>query len=132
MVRGSEDGFTFHELLAAMAIAAVVVLGASLASVNLVRRQIASDNSSVAVHLAQDKIEELQARRPLMDSNSCPDAGEHALSPKTGVAGIFDRCWRVATSSLGSALKRIDVTVSWRDHEAHELTFSTLVFTEEE
>ena len=132
MARVSEDGFTFNELLAAMAIAVVVVMGYSLASVNLVRRQIASDNASVAIHLVQDKIEELQARRPLIETNSCPDAGEHALSPKTGVAGIFDRCWTVATSSLGSALKRIDVTVSWRGHETHELTFSTLVFTEEQ
>lgn len=131
MAHLSKDGFTFNELLAAMGIVVAVVLGYSLASVNLVRRQIASDNSSVAIHLAQDKIEELQARRLLIDVNSCPDAGEHALSAKAGSAGIFDRCWTIAASSLGSDLKRIDVTVSWRDHESHELTFSTLVFVEE-
>jgi prepilin-type N-terminal cleavage/methylation domain-containing protein len=131
MTHGSEDGFTFNELLAAMAIVVVVVMGYSLSSVNLIRRQIVSDNSTVAIHLAQDKIEELQARLTLTDGDFCPAGGDHALSPKIGVAGIFDRCWRIVTSSLGSALKEIHVTVSWRDHEAHELTLSTLVFTGE-
>ncbi len=131
MAHRREDGFTFNELLAAMGIVVVVIMGYSLASVNLIRRQIVSDHSSVAIHLAQDKIEELQARQTLGDSDSCPDAGDIGLSPKTGVTGIFDRCWRIATSSLGSALKQIDVTVSWRDHEAHKLTLSTLYFTGE-
>lgn len=131
MLGGNEDGFTFNEVLAAMAIVVVAVMGYSLSSVNLIRQQVVSDNSTVAIHLAQDKIEELQARLTLNDGNLCPSGGDHGLSPKTGVAGIFDRCWRIGTSSLGSALKEIHVTVSWRDHETRELTLSTLVFTGE-
>jgi Tfp pilus assembly protein PilV len=131
VAHGSESGFTFNELLAAMAITVVVVMGYSLASVHLIRRQIASDHSTVAIHLAQDKIEELQARQTLAESDTCPDAGDHGLSPETSVTGAFDRCWRIAPSPLGSALKQIDVTVSWRDHEDHEITLSTLFFTGE-
>ncbi len=131
MTYRSENGFTFNEVLAAMAIVVTVVMGYSLASVNLIRRQVVSDNSTVAIHLAQDKLEELQARLTLADGDFCPSSGDHGLSPKTGVAGIFDRCWRIVTSSLGSTLKEIHVTVSWRDHEARELTLSTLVFTGE-
>ena len=128
---GREGGFTFNEILAAMGIVAVAVMSYSLSSVNLIRRQTVSDNSTVAIHLAQDKMEELQARRPLEDVDLCPGGGDRGLSAKTGVSGLFDRCWKISASSLGADLKRIDVTVSWRDHEIHEVTLSTLVFTGE-
>lgn len=128
---GREGGFTFNEILAAMGIVAVAVMSYSLSSVNLIRRQTVSDNSTVAIHLAQDKMEELQARRPLEDIDLCPGGGDRGLSAKTGVSGLFDRCWKISASSLGADLKRIDVTVSWRDHEIHEVILSTLVFTGE-
>lgn len=123
-----EDGFTFNELLAAMSIVVFAVMGYSLSSANLIRRQLISDNSTIAIHLAQDKIEELQARRPLVDVDLCPAGGDHGLSAKSGVTGVFNRCWKIATSALAADLKQIDVVVSWRDHERHETTLTTLVF----
>jgi len=128
MAQANQGGFTFNELLVAMALVVVMVMGYSLTSAGLIRRQVANNNSSVAMHLAQDKIEELQARRMLIDSDSCPDAGDRGISSRTGVAGVFDRCWKVAASPLGAALRQIDVTVSWRDHETHALTLSTLIY----
>ena len=74
-----EDGFTFNELFAAMSIVVFAVMGYSLSSANLIRRQLISDNSTIAIHLAQDKIEELQARRPLVDVDLCPAGGDHGL-----------------------------------------------------
>ena len=127
----SEAGFTFNELLAAMGLVAFIVVSISVGSVNLIRRQVVSDNSTVAVNLARDKMEELQSRRPLLDVNVCPDGGDHRLSAKAGVAGVFDRCWRVTPSTFQSDLKQIDVIVAWRDHEAHETTLTTLVYSEE-
>jgi len=123
-----EAGFTFNEVLAAMSIVVLVVMGYSLGSVNVIQRQTVSDNSTVAIHLAQDKIEELQARRSPADIDVCPTTGDRGISAKTGVAGIFDRCWRIALSPLGANLKQIDVTVSWRDYEAREIMLSTLLF----
>jgi hypothetical protein len=128
MRRGREDGFTFNEVLVTMALVFFAVMSSSVSSLNFIRRQSFSDNSTVAIHLAHDKMEELQARRPLLDVNLCPGGGDHGLSSKNGVAGIFDRCWRIAPSSLGSNLKQIDVVVSWRDHDTHETAFTTLVF----
>jgi len=78
--------------------------------------------------LAQDKIEELQARRSPADIDVCPTTGDRGISAKTGVAGIFDRCWRIALSPLGANLKQIDVSGSWRDYEAREIQLSTLLF----
>lgn len=127
--RGREAGFTFHELLAAMSLIVLVVMSYSLSSVGVVQRQTVSDNLTVAIHLAQDKIEELQARGTLDDSDLCAGGGDHAISAKSGVAGIFDRCWRIAPSPLGARLKQIDVTVSWRDFQARAIGLSTLSFT---
>jgi hypothetical protein len=126
-----EDGFTFNELLVTMGLVAFVVVSSSVGSLNLIRRQVVSDNSTVAINLAQDKMEELQARRPLSDVNLCPGGGDQGLSAKRGVAGVFERCWRIAPSNLAADLKQIDVMVSWRDHETHETTLTTLVFTGE-
>jgi Tfp pilus assembly protein PilV len=128
---GAQGGFTFNELLVAMNIVVVAVLGYSLSSIDGVRRQTAGSNSTVAVHLAQDKLEELQARQDLTDGNLCPDSGDHGLAANGGTAGIYDRCWRIAASALGVKLKQIDVTVSWRDPGANQVTLSTLVYTGE-
>jgi hypothetical protein len=112
-----------------MSIVAVAVLGYSLSSIDVVRRQAISDSLTVAIHLAQDKLEELQAKKVLTDGDVCPDAGDRGISAKSGAPGIFDRCWKIAPSPLGANLRQIDVTVSWRDPLAHPVTLSTLVFT---
>ena len=126
-----EDGFTFNEILVAMNIIVVAVMTYSLGTVQLIRRQVINDNSTVAIHLAHDKIEELQARRPLADVDVCPGGGDHGLSPKGGVAGIFERCWKIANSPLAADLKQAEVIVSWRDHESHEVRLATLIFVGE-
>ncbi|MBM2802164.1 MAG: Prepilin-type N-terminal cleavage/methylation protein [Deltaproteobacteria bacterium] len=127
-VDGRQAGFTFNELLVAMSIVAVAVLGYSLSSIDVLRRQTIGDNSTVAIHLAQDKIEELQARKNLADGDLCPSGGDRGISATGKNPRIFDRCWRVATSALGDDVKQIEVTVSWRDHSAHQVTLSTLSY----
>jgi hypothetical protein len=125
---GNEAGFTFNELLVTMGLAAFIVMSYSLSTAHLFRQQSVSDHSTVAIHLAHDKMEELQSRRPLLDGDNCP-GGEQGLSATSGAAGIFSRCWRILPSALAPDLKHIDVAVSWQDHGAREVTFSTLVFT---
>jgi len=126
---GRPSGFTFNELLVAINIVAVAVLGYSLSSFDVLRRQTAGDNSTVAIHLAQDKIEELQARKNLPEGDLCPSGGDRGISATVKRAGIFDRCWRVTTSALGDDLKQLEVTVFWRDHSDHRVTLSTLKYS---
>ena len=124
-----QAGFTFNELLVAMNIIAVAVLGYSLSSGDGIRRQTISGNQTAAINLAQDKLEELQARRNLTDGDLCPSGGDRGISAKGGGVGIFDRCWKIAPSPLGTYLKQLDVTVAWRDHADHQVSLSTLIFT---
>ena len=123
------DGSTFNEILVSMNLIVVAVLGYSLSSIGVFRQQTISDNSTIAIHLAQDKMEALQALNLLPDVDLCPSGGDRGISAKSGVAGIFDRCWKVAQSPLDNRLKQIDVTVTWRDHQDHRVALSTLVFT---
>ena len=126
-----QAGFTFNELLVAMNIVVVVVLGYSLSSIDVSRRQTIAGNSTAAINLAQDKIEALQAQKLPPDVDLCPTGGDRAISATGSAPGRFDRCWRVSPSPFGANLKQIEVQVIWRDHAAHQLSFSTLLFTGE-
>jgi len=125
----AQAGFSFNELLVAINIVAVAVLGYTLSSGDAIRRQTISGNQTVAINLAQDKLEELQARGTLTDGDLCPNGGDHGIAAKGSGAGIFDRCWKITPSPLGAMLKQLDVTVAWRDHSDHRVSLSTLIFT---
>src|ERR1041384_6753382 len=123
-----QDGFTFNEILAALGIAVVTVMGYSLSSVQLIQRQTASGNSTIAIHLAQDKLEELQSRQNISDVDLCPGAGAPALAATPGAREVVDGCWRLARAPVGAAQKRLEVAVSWRVPEPREITLSTLIY----
>ena len=92
------------------------------------RQQAVNSNATIALQLAQDKLEELQARRNPADENRCPGGGDVGLSASGATGGRFDRCWRIQPSPLGANLKQVDVTVTWRDLQPSEVTLSALVF----
>ena len=128
--RKRQEGFTFNEVLAAMGLIVVALLGYSLSSVSVIRDQTANDNLTIAIHLAQDKVEQLKTQPNPLNENRCAESGERGISALATPGGIFDRCWSVVDSWLGSSLKQIDVTVAWRDYQPREITLSTLVFTD--
>jgi Tfp pilus assembly protein PilV len=127
-----QAGFTFNEVLAALGLIVFVVLAYSLSSIGVIRDQTISDKLTAAIHLAQDKMEQLQANRNLTNDDRCPGAGDRAISATGAAGGIFDRCWRIADSPLGSHLKQVDVTVSWRDYENRKVSITSLVFVDME
>lgn len=123
-----QAGFTFNEVLVALNISVIAVLGYSVSSVNVIRGQTANDSFTVALHLAQDKIEQLKSQTDLTNDDRCPQSGDRGISALGTPGGIFDRCWKITGSSLGADLKQVDVRVSWRDYQSREVTLSTLVF----
>jgi len=125
----SQKGFTFNEVLVALSVVVVGVLGYFLTTVGVIRGNATSDHYTVAVALAHDKMEELKAAANLINEDRCPDAGDRGITAVGALGGIFDRCWKIFDSPLGANLKQIDVTVSWRDYENREVTFSTLIYT---
>jgi prepilin-type N-terminal cleavage/methylation domain-containing protein len=125
----SQKGFTFNEVLVAMSLVVVAVLGYVLTTLGVIRGNTTSDHYTVAVNLAHDKIEELKAVAKLVNEDRCPGSGDRGITAVGALGGIFDRCWKISDSPLGANLKQIDVTISWRDYENREVTFSTLMYT---
>ena len=125
-----ETGFTFNEVLVAINVIVIAILGYSLSTIGIIRGNMANDNTTVAINLAQDKMEQLKAQSKLVNDDRCPSAGDRAITASGALNGIFDRCWRIVDSPLGPHLKQIDVTVSWRDRESREIIVTTLVYLE--
>jgi prepilin-type N-terminal cleavage/methylation domain-containing protein len=125
-----QQGFTFNEILVAMAIAGIGVLGYSVSTVGVIRGNRVSDNYTVAVNLAQDKMEQLRGRISLNNENQCPGGGESGLNAMGGAGGIFARCWVIGDTSLGDNLKQIEVTVTWGDNKPRTVTLATIVYRE--
>ena len=125
-----QKGFTFNEVLVAINVIAIAILGYSLSTVGVIRGNLTNDNTTAAINLAQDKMEQLKAQKNLVNDDRCPSAGDRAITATGTLNGIFDRCWRIVDSPLGPHLKQIDVTVSWRDRENREIIVTTLVYSE--
>jgi Tfp pilus assembly protein PilV len=125
-----QTGFTFNEVLVALSIVVAAVLGYSLNTVSVIRGNAANDHTTVAINLAQDKMEQLKAQKTLINEDQCPDSGDQAIAATGAPNGIFGRCWTIVDSSLGTRLKQITVKVSWLEREKHEITITTLVYEE--
>jgi Tfp pilus assembly protein PilV len=123
-------GFTFNEVLVAINVIVIAILGYSLTTVGVIHGNLTNDNTTAAINLAQDKMEQLKAQKNLVNDDRCPSAGDRAITATGTLNGIFDRCWRIVDSPLGPHLKQIDVTVSWRDRENREIIVTTLVYSE--
>ena len=81
------------------------------------------------MNLAHDKMEELKAATRLSNDDRCAGGRERGINAAGAPGGIFDRCWKISDSPLGTHLRQIDVTVSWQDYENREVTLSTLIYT---
>jgi hypothetical protein len=125
-----QKGFTFNEVLVAINVIVIAILGYSLSTIGVIRGNLTNDNTTAAINLAQDKMEQLKAQKNLVNDDRCPRAGDRAITAIGTLNGIFDRCWRIVDSPLGPHLKQIDVTVSWRDRENREIIVTTLVYSE--
>jgi hypothetical protein len=125
----SKEGFTFNEILVAMNLVAIAILGYALGTTGVIRAGLTNNNFTVAVNLAQEKIEQLKAGNRLNGVNNCIDGGERAITATGRAGGSFDRCWTIFDSPMGTKLKQVTVRVSWQDHERRELSITTLVFT---
>lgn len=118
--RVPSSGFTLVEVLVAMGVFSLMLLGLAAGMTTAMRANQTSYLSAVATSLAQDKLEELQAKNP-------PDIAPGGPVTST-VAGVtFARSWTVAANSPAVGLRRIDVTVSWKDYTERSLTAAAVI-----
>lgn len=113
-------GFTLIEVLVAMCIFSIAVLGLAVGATSVMRANQTGLNTTIATNLAQDKLEELKAKTAANIASGGP-----VTTTSSGVT--FSRSWTVTSNSPVTGVKRIDVTVTWTDYTSHTLTVSSAV-----
>ncbi|MBI2997199.1 MAG: prepilin-type N-terminal cleavage/methylation domain-containing protein [Deltaproteobacteria bacterium] len=120
-------GFTLIEILVAMSIFAVAVLGLAVGATSVMRANQTSYFNTIATNIAQDKLEELKGMT-VAALPSCPSYTTAGCSDtKTSLGLTFSRSWQIIANSPTSGVNRLDVKVDWTDYRSHSLTFSSAV-----
>jgi type IV pilus assembly protein PilV len=119
-------GFTLVEILVAMTIFSIAVLGLAAGTINVTRNNNTSHLSTSAINIAQAKIEELRA----MTSGAfatvvCPSYTSTGCSDTATSAGkAFSRSWKITANSPVAGVNQIDVKVDWTDYSSRSVTVS--------
>jgi type IV pilus assembly protein PilV len=121
------DGFTLVEILVALTIFSLAVMGLAIGTVSVIRTNQTSHLRASAVNLAQARLEDLRAMSSAAFSGlSC--SSSTPCSDSAVASGItFTRQWWITTNSPVSGVNRIDVTVNWTDYANQTLAFTASV-----
>lgn len=123
----SAAGFTLIEILVAMAIFSVAVLGLAIGATSVMRANQTSYFNTIATNVAQDKLEELKGMT-VASLPSCPTYTSTGCSDtKTSLGLTYTRSWQIITNSPVSGVNRLDVQVDWTDYTSHSITVSSAV-----
>jgi prepilin-type N-terminal cleavage/methylation domain-containing protein len=118
-----DGGFTLIEVLVAIAMMGVVMVGLTSMGTTTIQADTHSRRQSAAVSLAQAKLEDL---RILRRTHADWVAGLHSETIMSD--GIeYSRGWRVETDYNGyTRLSRVTATVSWDDSTSGSVSVSSL------
>ena len=127
-----QKGFTLNEVLIAIALIVIGILGFSLNTAGVIQGNQVSGSVTTATNLAQQKLEELKAQTSFTNVTDTPDSNNPitATGGGGGIGDRFTRTWTIKDSLLGSGLKEIAVTVRWTEYGiSRNVVLATLVFT---
>ena len=127
-----KQGFTLLEVLIAMATLTVGLLAVGAMQVSSIRGNLMSGNTSIALSLAGERIEDLMNRNihdslladlsPANNSNLASIASvdfEERLNGRGQVVagGLYRRIWNIADDTPTISLKTITVIVTWENNK---------------
>jgi type IV pilus assembly protein PilV len=113
----NHKGFTLVEILVAIGIIAIALLGLISVSTTVIKGNTFSKTMTAATTLANDKMEQLKK------------TGYASLASGADAAqSIYTRTWTVAQDSPASGMKTVVVTVQWTwQGVARSLTIRSLI-----
>lgn len=124
IIKGKEDGFTLLEVLVAMIIISIGILGlAPMLVVSMQGNQFSREVTDVA-YIAQDRLEQLRNQTvitpiPLYETT-------------TGIKGIYTRAVNVSDQTVDGSIPpgvyRLSVTVTWTDKQGQSHSSSYLTY----
>lgn len=120
----AEKGFTLVEVVVALTVVAIGVLGISVIFPLSGHDVSKSGMSTKALELCQEKIEELH--HCAYDDPDLTPAVTHvdSLNP---IISAFERSWYVQDNQPISGCKTIEVTVEWLQDSRRFITLSTVI-----
>jgi prepilin-type N-terminal cleavage/methylation domain-containing protein len=120
------EGFTLVEVMAGLAVLAIVMVALASLSVGTIRANRIARNVTAATNLARDKIEELRGK-DYWTLTTGSDLQPLTEAGATGGSGaIFTRSWYVWAGPTDSTLY-LKVVVSWRDTATREVSVRSVL-----
>ena len=123
----TDDGFTLIEIMIAMAILAVGLLGIAAAQLAALHLSSKSRNLTIAMHLAQEKIEEFHA----LPAASLPATGNDPdnpidLNPSDDDETTYNRRWTISPNSPVANMTTMLVQVDWLESKTGQVRTTSL------
>lgn len=123
-----EGGFTLLELLVALTILSVGLLGTAMLTTGIIRGNFFSKNITSATVIAQTTIEGAQRVGYTAVNTYATDSSK--VPPSVSMGGVsFSQSASVSDNSPASNMKTISVTVSWNEanNAARSVTLQTIL-----
>jgi type IV pilus assembly protein PilV len=135
------QGFTLIEVLIALAILTVGLLAAAKMQISAIQGNYFSNNTTTALSLAEQKMEDLLGRTytdaAVTDTQAGNNADLSSLVTKDheelnvneeGVVGggLYHRVWNVADDTPITNTKTITIVVTWGGNERHQVALSCI------
>jgi len=128
-LRDNNSGFTLIEVLAAMLILSVGLLGIAALITGIISSNKLSNRISTATVIAQDKMEQIRmtgySGMPVSDTTTTED-----YNSITNYS-LYKRVTFTEVANPDAGMKKITVTVSW-DADAHSVELKTIIADIEE
>lgn len=124
-MQGTEKGFSLLELLVAMTILAVGLLGVAGLQATAINGNLHGNTISQATVLAQDVIERIHATDYDDVNETNFPATENSVD-----GSIFNRTILIKDNEPLNELKRVTVTVSWSLSRQHRVVLRTIISNE--
>jgi len=123
----NQSGFTLLEVLIAISILTVGLLGVAQMQIMGIKGNYFSGNTTAALTLAEEKMEDLLGKSYTdaeLTNGNHPDANNPI--DETGQAGgIYSRMWIVTDNTPITDTKEVTVSVSW-DNLSHQVSLSCI------
>lgn len=131
----NNKGFTLLEVLIAMCLLAIAMLGLATLQSRGIRGNDLGNRTTQAIGLAQDQLEQLihiasGGNFPLAapSPNPFPDAN-NPMSETGAAGGIFTRTWQLQDNTPVTNAQTVTVTVTWNDLIGQHTVIETGVIT---
>jgi type IV pilus modification protein PilV len=117
----SSAGFTLVEVLVAIGILSIGMLGLAVGAIAITRANKTAQFHTMATNLAQDKLEQLKATT-IANISTCSSSCETA---PTYLGVTFTRTWTKTANTPQVGITQISVTVQWTDYTTHTVSVAS-------